>query len=808
MVSKGPSNRTYHLSGLSLTLTLVTIVSISGTLRAEISAEAVSAAIARGVKHLENRQSTNGTWPDYTSTFPGGTTALCTLALLESGETEEKNPKLRAALGWLRSRTLDRTYTVALQTMVLCKASSDRDRLLIKRNVEWLERSQVREGSESGGWAYPAALPGHLADNSNSQFALLALDAAARVGVKVRESTWLLARDYWATGQDKNGSWGYYRRTKGAGTGSMTCAGVSSMKIVTDQIARGDSRVRGERIICCGGGRSEGTEQIERGIDWLAKHFSLSTNPGTTSGEWRLYYLYGLERVGRLTSIRFIGDHDWYREGAERLVRRTIAGANYWSGRGNEKNDLISTSFALLFLSKGRRPVLISKLRYGDTDSDWNPQPQSIANLTRYVESRWHKDMTWQTIDLRTAAVDDLLQSPVLFLGGSTSPLPSDETRINQLAEKLRGYLDRGGFLFADAQCEGTEFDRGFRALINRIFPEREYRLRLLDPGHSIWQAEEPIAPKWIRPLWGVDFGCRTSVVYAPPSPGLDTDRPTSVRPSLACLWELAQSGKEKKYSQTVKQRIAAGLSIGINVLAYATDRQLKPKDAIPSDLTPEAERGIDGRGEVSIATLRHPGGCSVAPRAVVNLLERASKQLGLRTRPDQILVPISDPRLFDYHLVFMHGRTSFSLTDRERKQLRTYIQRGGMLLADSICASNAFSKSFRREIEAIFPERPLESIPLTDPMLSSQYGGYDVRQLTQTKRPDRSAKRGAEKSRREKRPVRLEGIRIGDRWAVVFSPLDISCALDGHSGPECQGYSREDAARLGINILLYSLQQ
>ena len=37
-------------------------------------------------------------------------------------------------------------------------------------------------------------------------------------------------------------------------------------------------------------------------------------------GAWLLYYLYGMERAGRLSGQRFFGDHDWYREVAEYLV--------------------------------------------------------------------------------------------------------------------------------------------------------------------------------------------------------------------------------------------------------------------------------------------------------------------------------------------------------------------------------------------------------------------------------------------------------------------------------------------------------
>jgi hypothetical protein len=52
-----------------------------------------------------------------------------------------------------------------------------------------------------------------------------------------------------------------------------------------------------------------------------------------------------------------------------------------------------------------------------------------------------------------------------------------------------------------------------------------------------------------------------------------------------------------------------------------------------------------------------------------------------------------------------------------------------------------------------------------------------------------------------------LEGIKIGDRYGVIFSRYDVSCALEKHDSLECQGYVREDAARIGMNVVLYSLQ-
>ena len=52
-----------------------------------------------------------------------------------------------------------------------------------------------------------------------------------------------------------------------------------------------------------------------------------------------------------------------------------------------------------------------------------------------------------------------------------------------------------------------------------------------------------------------------------------------------------------------------------------------------------------------------------------------------------------------------------------------------------------------------------------------------------------------------------LEGIELDGRFAVVFSPYDISCALENSPSLECKGYIREDAAKIGSNVILYALQ-
>jgi hypothetical protein len=366
--------------------------------------------------------------------------------------------------------------------------------------------------------------------------------------------------------------------------------------------------------------------------------------------------------------------------------------------------------------------------------------------------------------------------------------------------QRLRQYVQRGGFILAEACCaEGSQFDSAFRQLMTEAFPEPEHRLRLLGPEHPVWYTEERVAADHVRPLWGIDFGCRTSVIYVPPDP------PAGPRPALSCLWELAQPGHEKKHPPEVQEQIDAALSIGINIMAYATNREVKFRyEHVARDVV-DAEDPSD-RGKLYIAKLRHSGGWNAAPGALLALEQALLREAHVRVSTEQREVDITSPALFNYHLVFLHGRNQFRFSDAERKQLRSYVERGGMVLADSVCASAAFTKAFRREMHAIFPDTPLERIPPEHAVFTTEYGGFDLG--TVTRRDPRRSADGSIRAELREGPPEMEGIKFGDRYAVFFSPYDLSCALASHESLECQGYTRDDAARIGLNVILYSLHE
>lgn len=741
---------------------------------AQVDARMVNESIEAGVGYLKRQQGPQGPWKEYNEAQPGGVSSLCTLALLSCGVPPE-DESVAKALRYLRTIEPSKTYAVSLQTMVFCMATPTRDRAIIARNTEWLVREQVKRGELRGGWGYP----GDNADNSNSQYALLALHEAERVGVHVDESAWQAALDYWLKMQNTDGSWGYHEKT--GGSGSMTCAGISSVIIASNRLNEPDAKVVGGRVQCCG--QQERSAALDKGLDWLGRNFSVRHNPGGSG--WLLYYLYGMERAGRMSAERFLGGHDWYREGADMLVRAQDNVSGFFGGVGFVENDPdIATSFALLFLSKGRRPVVMAKLRHGG--DDWRHHRSDAANLTSYTETKWKRDLAWQAIDVASATADDYQEAPVLYISGRKRLGLSDEQ-----VQALREYIDRGGFIFAEACCGGQEFDAGFRDLMKRMFPEPGHELRLLPSDHPIWVAEEPVDPEYMRPLEGLDVGCRTSVVYCPEN--------------LGCFWELARPGRAKPLPADIRVQVQAANAIGVNVLAYATNREIKFKlDNVPQRNNARRDDPLE-RAKLRIAKLRHPGGWDAAPAALINLQRALSDDLGMRMDTDKHELTLADKNIFQYHLLFMHGRNDFSLSPSERTQLKTFVERGGMVMIDAVCGSEAFTRAVRRELAAVFPQNPLERIPETHPLLQPTFNGFDIRRVRRRDPAPAGAAGGLKAQIVDVEPA-LEGVPIDDRYGVIFSPFDLSCALEKHESLECRGYVREDAAKIAINLVLYSL--
>ncbi len=764
-----PMFHVLRIAGLAFIPALAVVVALDVVrpVQGGVTREEVERAISDGVRFLKSKQRDDGSWPDIEGDSRSGMTSLVTLALLTAGEPVDSQTITRSLnlLRKLKPEDLRSTYAIGLQTMVFAAADPVQDRLRIAANVDWLERAQIKPGDAvfwPGTWTYTDQKRKN-GDNSNTQYALLGLHAASEAGVPVKAEVWAVSRMYFERSQKKDGSWAYHPDSP-ASSASMTCSGLSSLIISGMRRYQGQEYLDGVAIKNCGKGTTN--PSLKGGIDWLARNFEVGENFGAGQ-QWKFYYLYGLERVGRLAGIRFFGTHDWYRLGAEELVHSQDRFGGFWQGALMEHNDppVLATSFAILFLAKGRAPVLINKLRHFPT-SDWNNDPDDVRNLVNHVSRDWKSLLTWQIVDPASASVQDLLQAPILFFNGHRVPEFNAAARDN-----IRAYVEQGGFLFVDACCSEPEFDQGFRRLIKEIFPEDEYQLRALPPEHPIWRARWDLDPEK-HPLWGIEHGCRTVAIYSPKD--------------LSCYWnQMEHSRNNPAVNNAVK--------IGQNVVDYATGREL-PADKLVVREVRDRKGETPKRGALRVAKLMHAGDWNIAPQAIPNLMD------ALRKPPFSYDVVVTqkdlsprNPGLIYYPLLYIHGRGALSFPKEDLDALRHHLETGGTLFADAACGSQAFDAAFRRFVAELMPDRKLEAIPRTDELYNLD-GGFDLKDCQYTK-----AAGGG------KDYPQLEGVKINGHWAVIYSKLDLGCALERHSGIDCKGYSFESAVRIAGNIVMYS---
>jgi hypothetical protein len=800
--------------------------------------ERVRKGIDGGVRFLKARQNRKtGSWEgqqvvlDFVVNMEGGPTALATLALLNAGLTE-KDEAVRKALDYLRTLPPRKTYVVGLQNLVLAEARQPKDLPIIQRNADWLVDQAI--GLKAGqleGWSYPSG--GSLGDGSNTQYALLGLYAAKQAGAKVDDAVWRAIVEHYTRTQvvprnaPTTGAWKYHNSPLDPGISfTMTVAGVCGLLIAgmgLEESIQGLDPATGVAANC---GVYPTNDTVARGMNWIAANFSFD------SGKSIFYNVYGLERLGRLSGERFIGRYDWYREGCEYLLRaQDPATGAFAKGRGIDTAEILSTSFAVLFLTKGRTPVLVSKFAWGESrhpgngmfqeigigprgEVSWNRKHNDTRHIVEFASRELFKGtpLAWQVYDPRRQTLDTdqailnevgvLVQSPVLYLNGhGRIPFVGLAGEGLTTQEKLlQKYVEEGGFLFAEACCGDKEFTASFRGLMKRLFPNNE--LRPLPESHAIWTAffRDPGLAQFAG-LEGLEKGCRTVVAFSP-------------RP-MAGYWEEhkympGQPGRPPARPTDPTYRGEMAYKVAGNVIAYATGLELpKPRLTRTVIVDPNAPDRGPRRGLFQPAQIK-TGDAEPAPAALRNLMGHMKEKYRLEVSTKSESLFPGDDAVFKYKFLYLHGRRPVELSDFDAENVKAVLQTGGLLFADASCngmtAWKQFDESFRRACQKLFPDAPLQVIPADDPLYSAKLnGGQPISQVrARREKPDGS---GPEAELRSYAPF-LEGVKVDGRWVVVYSKYDIGCALEGHKSADCLGHDRDSAMRLASAVVLYSLRR
>jgi hypothetical protein len=380
----------------------------------------IDAAMERGVDFLRKVQLPSGSfgnglptkanfgeggnagryWPTAFAAFPG-------LALLECG-VPVRDPAVQNAARFVRHNIpgLQRTYEISLAILFLDKLGNAEDAPLIRS----LGLRLVAGQRHVGGWAYlcpvltkaqeqkllqtlknlkleenakPFPLPRNPnntatirgSDHSNTQFAILGLWVARKHGLPLDYALAQVEKRFRSCQQSSG--WTYYFRViPRSGNGSMTCAGLLGLAVGLGSAPKGKETEEAKR-----------DEGITSGLRALAFYMKDPSDWRETAagddlgakGRINLYFLWSVERVGVFCNLKTIGGKDWYRWGADLLLRTQNPNGS-WSGRGNGDAPVIDTSMALLFLKRSDllpdlRETLQKRLKITDPGLDKSISP-------------------------------------------------------------------------------------------------------------------------------------------------------------------------------------------------------------------------------------------------------------------------------------------------------------------------------------------------------------------------------------------------------------------------------------------------
>jgi hypothetical protein len=209
------------------------------------------------------------------------------------------------------------------------------------------------------------------ADNSNTQFAIIALWISHRLGFPVQDALRRTDRRF-RQSQETNGGWAYVSSTapprarhRSLTTAAMTCAGLLGLAM-----GHGAVNLKAKEKNPNAGPATNPDKDVAIKAGLVA----LATTIGQPVGKdreqvpllrnkagWTYYYLWSLERVAMVYGLEKIGNKDWYSWGAEILIaNQTLDGS--WAGSYPEGG--VDTSFALLFLCRSNlTPDLTASLK-------------------------------------------------------------------------------------------------------------------------------------------------------------------------------------------------------------------------------------------------------------------------------------------------------------------------------------------------------------------------------------------------------------------------------------------------------------
>jgi hypothetical protein len=803
------SSRPTHLSVaalLALTLALVT----ARVSPAAVTPGEVKKAIEKGQAFLLSKQLPAGRWETEDKREGikhdwehmqgdawGGYTALCTYALLASGE-KPQDAKMAAAIAFLKKADIVGIYSIGMRCQVWYLLPPTPQNLLEmkklwQRDLELLEHGINDSGPNRGLWDYgdghgsPGYTKGRL-DHSVSQYGVLGMWALEQAGAEIDGRYWAVLDSVWRAHQYPDGGWVYDgapatpspdNRTV---TASMTAAGVATLFITDDMM-------HGQEGANCNGNVSD--KNIDAGLRWMGDHFDQVKDN---------YAFYGVERIGVASGYKYLGKVDWYTAGSEFLVKSQHPDGS-WASSEPGAGPLTDTAFALLFLSRGSAPVMLNKLDYRpvaaapgekptakekeakeNIEFPWDQRPRDAANLSRFVGHQTEGDLNWQIVNLN-APVEELHDAPILYISGSRA------LKLTEADEaKLKLFVQQGGMILCNADCpvesSGGPFAKSVRELGAKLFGNE---FRQLEANHPLYTEEQFKPNRWKSrqpAVYGLSNGVRELMILLPA--------------------DAARAWQTDSHVSRAEQ-----FEVGADIYQYATDKSeggFKGETYLVKAVKP-ANRTI------KVALLQSGENPDPEPAGWTRLdaVMRNEFETGVATEP----VKVSEGKLGGFKVAHLTGTTRFKWRDEQRAELKQFLEKGGTLIVDAAGGSASFADSAEKELNDLAvalggaPTASASSDPaaigpdMAGTVLPEDHAVYDLPNAKITTFGYRNFTR--HRIGGKLNAPRVRGIEVGKRVAIFYSPEDLSAGMVGERVDGILGYDPETATAIMRNILLYA---
>ncbi|MCK4600950.1 MAG: DUF4159 domain-containing protein, partial [Phycisphaerae bacterium] len=214
------------------------------------------------------------------------------------------------------------------------------------------------------------------------------------------------------------------------------------------------------------------------------------------------------ERAALASGYKYFGGLDWYKEGADRLLSRQAPDGSWIGTEGGVANVgkpghvQAHTAFALLFLIRGRQPLIFNKLQF---TGDWNNRSRDLAAASTWLSKTYEHSVNWQIVKLGMP-LDEWRDAPILYISAkdrvSFAPIE---------VAKLREYVNQGGTIVSVAEAGGAGFNPSIRAFYQQAFPR--YSLEACGEGHRLYNYPNDLDPAKVN-IFEVSNGVRPLAIH------------------------------------------------------------------------------------------------------------------------------------------------------------------------------------------------------------------------------------------------------------------------------------------------------